>query len=414
VVNLTISNLFNTFRNRARVYTSVFFRLGMETRLRQAAKMEAVGHLAGGMAHEFNNILAAMMMNVSLAQMLKPAADLAETLQELQALAQRAAGLIKQLLAYSRQSVLRPQPLDLATVLTRQAAGWRELLGPGVDLQLPPAKGCPLWVNADGALIEQVLRQFCLNARDAMPQGGSLRISLDPVELEADQAKLNDEARAGKQVCLTVADTGCGMDQRTLGRVFDPFFTTKDVGQGTGLGLATVHGIVQQHHGWVTVESVPGRGSTFRVYLPAWDPPVPSAPRSRPEAAAPARGTILMVEDESALRTVTRALLVHTGYRVLEAGDAREALALWQKHRGEIDLLFTDMVMPGDLSGLDLAQRIRADRPDLKVIIISGYNTEAAGLSQGSEASMIYLAKPCPPERLIRVIGECSPPGQPR
>ena len=270
---------------------------------------------------------------------------------------------------------------------------------------LAPA-GLP-WVNADQTMLEQVLLNLCLNARDAMKKGGRLRLHLEEAEVSAERAKAQDGAQPGRQVCLSVSDTGCGMDERTLKRLFEPFFTTKDVGQGTGLGLATVRGIVEQLLGWVEVESCVERGSTFRVYLPGIDPPVAAQAASQLKPSLRGRGTILMVEDELSIRKVTRTLLSHTGYVVLEAANADEALLLWEAHRAEIDLIYTDMVMPGALSGLQLAERALGEKPSLKVIITSGYNINQVDLDKTSEVRVVYLPKPCDPATLLSTVREC-------
>jgi signal transduction histidine kinase len=261
----------------------------LEERLRQSQKLEGIGHLAGGIAHEFNNILAAMTMNLNLVQMSSLEAEARELLSEIEKLSRKAAALIKQLLAFSRQSMLQPQHVDVVAVVSRQCTMLERLLGERITLEFSSAPTLP-WVNADKSMIEQVLLNLCLNARDAMKNGGLLRLRLEEAEVGAEQAMVRGEAQPGRYVCLSVTDTGCGMDERALKRLFEPFFTTKEVGQGTGLGLATVRGIVQQHHGWVEVESCVGKGSIFRVYLPAVARPAvaPAAPEQ--EASGSGKG----------------------------------------------------------------------------------------------------------------------------
>jgi len=256
-------------------------------------------------------------------------------------------------------------------------------------------------------MIDQVLLNLCLNARDAMKEGGQLWLDLAEVEIGERQARAQEGAKSGRYVCLSVADTGCGMGERTLKRLFEPFFTTKDIGQGTGLGLATVRGIVQQHGGWVEVDSRVGKGSTFRVYLPALARTQAAPPVSPRQALVSGQGTILVVEDEPMLRTTSRKLLARAGYMVLEAAEGQEALALWQQKRSEIDLLFTDMVMPGELNGLQLAERLLAEKPGLKVIITSGYHTDLPNLPQLPETSIVYVPKPCSPGDLTALIRKC-------
>lgn len=244
----------------------------LEERVRQAQKMESISHLAGGMAHEFNNIFAAITLNLNLAKMLSAGTEVGEHVQDVEVLSGRAAGLIRQLLAFSRQSMMTLRPTDLAALVSKQAKMLHRLLGERITLELSLPEGLP-WVNADAALIEQVLLNLCLNARDAMKAGGVLRLGLAMVEVGMAQAEAREGAQPGRHVCLSVTDTGCGMDARTMRCLFEPFFTTKDVGQGTGLGLATVRGIVGQLKGWVEVESCLAKGSTFQVYLPPVNQP---------------------------------------------------------------------------------------------------------------------------------------------
>ena len=377
----------------------------MEDRAQQFQKMETIGYLTGGMAHQFNNILAAVMMNLELVQTLSPGVEERELLGGMLESCQRAADLIKQLLAFSRQTVMRRQPMDLAAMVSKQCQVLDRLAGERITLEFSSADKLP-WVNADMGMMEQVLYNLCLNARDAMKEGGLLQVRLTEAEVGAEQAKAH-EKQPGRHVCLSVTDNGCGIDDQTMQMLFEPFFTTKDVGQGTGMGLATVRGMVQQHGGWVEVESCVGKGSTFRVYLPAVAQP-PAAPAvSQVKKPARGQGTILMVEDEPELRRLTGMILVKTGYKVLEAADGPEALELWRKHRAEIDMLYTDMVMPGGLSGIDLAQRVLADKPRVKVIITSGYNTEMPDLSKATEFSLVYLPKPCAAATLLSLIQKC-------
>ena len=377
----------------------------LEDRAQQFQKMETIGYLTGGMAHQFNNILAAVMMNLELVQTLSPGAEARELLGGMLGSCQRAADLIKQLLAFSRQSVMRRQPMDLAAMVSKQCQEIDRLVGERITLEFSSADKL-VWVNADRGMMEQVLVNLCLNARDAMKEGGLLQVRLTEAEVGAEQAKAH-EKQPGRHVCLSVTDNGCGMDDQTMQRLFEPFFTTKDIGQGTGMGLATVRGMVQQHGGWVEVESCVGKGSTFQVYLPAVAQP-PAAPAvSQVEKVARGQGTILVVEDEPEVRRLARMILVKTGYKVLEAADGPEALALWREHRAEIDLLYTDMVMPGGLSGIDLAQRVLADKPRVKVIITSGYNTEMPDLSKATAFSLVYLPKPCAAPTMLSLIQKC-------
>ena len=365
----------------------------LQAQLIQAQKMEAVGLLAGGVAHDFNNILAAIMMNLDL---LKEYPNLNQEIEqmlgELEASAKRAADLTRQLLMFSRRSVLEIKVLDLNEIVANLLKMLGRLIGEDIYLQFQRKTGLPA-VEADACMLEQVLMNLCVNARDAMSKGGRITISTETIEVGKEHARTHANRRPGLFVCLSVADTGCGMDETTLKRIFEPFFTTKEVGKGTGLGLATVHGIVTQHQGWVEVESQLGVGTAFHVFLPASNRKAAAAENVKLKAA---RGheTILLVEDEwSVRRTLVRSLQV-LGYRVLEAGNGLEAMRLWQEHHHEIDLLFSDMVMPEGMTGLELAERLRAEKPDLSIIISSGYSSVTSQLTGVIEDGVVYLPKP--------------------
>lgn len=377
----------------------------LEDRLRQSQKMEGIGHLAAGMAHEFNNILAALRLNLSLARNSEPSPAINGYLGDMEELSRRAADLIKQLLAFSRQSVMRLRPVDLSEVVSTECRLFARLLGERITIRFSRAAK-PAWVNADRTLVEQVLLNLCLNAKDAMQDGGTLRLELQELEIGSALAQNHERAQPGKHVVLAVTDTGCGMDERTMKRLFEPFFTTKSVGTGTGLGLATVRGIVEQLHGWVEVESKLGQGATFRVFLPLLELPVPPPPLPPPgEKACPSQGaTILLVEDDAMLRKSTRTLLNSNGYVVLEAANGQEALAMWEKHHAEVDIIFTDRIMPGQPSGLELAELALAQKPTLKVIVTSGYHVDQVDLDKASSMPIVYLSKPCGPEDLLNLM----------
>ena len=378
----------------------------LEERLRESQKLEGIGRLAGGMAHEFNNILAAMMMNLDLLKMSSHEVEVRDQLCEVEELSVRAADLVKQLLAFSRQSVINVQPVDLAATVSRQCGMLGRLLGERIAVEFSSAISVS-WVKADKAMIEQALMNLCLNARDAMKGGGHLRLHLENAEVDAGQAAVHEGVQPGRYVCLSVMDSGCGMNEQTMKRLFEPFFTTKEVGRGTGLGLATVRGIVQQHRGWVEVQSSVGKGSTFRVYLPAVAPPVEVPVSPEPKALVRGRCTILLVEDQPQLRRATRMVLTNTGYVVLEASNTQEALEIWATHGSEIDLILTDMVMPGTQTGLQFVQRVLAEKPSMKTIITSGYNTDIVDLAKIADSSTIYLPKPCEAVTLISVVQQC-------
>jgi PAS domain S-box-containing protein len=380
----------------------------MEEHLRQAQKMEGIGLLAGGIAHEFNNILAALMPGLAMLEEAVTSPENVEVLQQMQTLTGRAAGLVKQMLAFSRQSVLQREPYDLAADIPVQIRLLNRLLGERIVVEYSLPHDLP-WVNADKNLIAQVLMNLAVNARDAMNGVGKLRISLDAVILDADRVKTMPNVHAGEFLCLSVADTGCGMNREILDHLFEPFFSTKPVGQGTGLGLATVQGILQQHHGWVKVESVVGVGTTFRIYLPTTTAQAPKPPTDAKEMVR-GTGTILVVDDEANVRLVTRKLLVRLGYVVLEAGSGNEAMVIWGQHHDAIDLVLTDMVMPGDLTGHQLADLILEEKPTVKVIITSGYNNEIFDLTKMAQSQIVYLPKPCETAALTQVIRNCLSP----
>ena len=377
----------------------------LESKLQQAQKMEAVGQLAGGVAHDFNNILAATMMNLSLLEGLPDlTAAMRESIQEITHETKRAASLTRQLLLFSRRHLAQHKVVDWNEILDPLLKMLRRLLGEDIDLVFRDGN-TPLWIEADPGMMEQVVMNLCVNARDAMPKGGQLMLRTQRVEVDAEHAKSNPEARAGAFALLVVEDHGCGMDTETLKKIFEPFFTTKEVGKGTGLGLATVYGIVKQHQGWVEVESQVGRGTVFRVYLPltnkAADTPAAESPQGQPAGGSE---TILLVEDELSVRRTTATYLRLLGYAVWEAANGLEALRLWRQHRDRIGLLFTDMVMPEGMTGLDLAEQLRAEKPGLPVIISSGYSVELLGQDGQTAAGITYLPKPCEPDALARTL----------
>lgn len=378
----------------------------LEQQLLQAQKMEAVGRLAGGVAHDFNNILTAIIMQTELLsdeEALTPA--LREGLQQIHAAAERAANLTRQLLLFSRRQVMQMRILDLNESVTGIARMLQRIIGEDVRLQLDLHPG-PLFLRADPGMLDQVLMNLAVNARDAMPQGGSLTIQTAESLVDEAQARLRPGAAPGRYAVLRVRDEGCGMPREVLEHIFEPFFTTKEPGKGTGLGLATVYGIVQQHRGWIEVRSAPGQGTTFEIYLPL-ETQSATGPGAEPRSRPP-RGTetVLLVEDDASLRRLTRAALERHGYTVHEAGDAAEALEVWARHRREIRALLTDIVMPGPMNGRELARHLQADRPNLRVILFSGYSEEMAGRLLELGPHQTFLPKPFPPELLLRRIRE--------
>jgi hypothetical protein len=376
----------------------------LEEQFRQTQRMEAVGQLAGGVAHDFNNLLTVITGYCELLfQSLADRIPELRRVQEIHRAAARAAGLTRQLLTFSRKRTLEPRVLNLDTVVQGMAPMLSRVLGEHVHLNTPRA---PLLgrVKADPGQIEQVVMNLAINARDAMPDGGTLTIALADVELDAAPRGIEVALRSGPHVMLAVSDTGCGMDAATRVRIFEPFFTTKEVGKGTGLGLATVYGIVQQSDGAIQVESEPGRGTTFRIYLPR----VASAAADGDAAVALTRAasggeTVLVVEDEQAVRTLEVEVLARHGYHVLVAGDAQEALALEERCEEPIALLVTDVVMPGR-SGRELAQEFVRRRPGTRVLYVSGYANDAFASGNLLEAGTCFLQKPFSPEALAHKV----------
>jgi nitrogen-specific signal transduction histidine kinase/ActR/RegA family two-component response regulator len=376
-------------------------RKNMEEELRQAHKMEAVGRLAGGIAHDFNNLLTIINGYGELVVgQLRADDPLREPVTQIKKAGERAAELTQQLLAFSRKQIMQPKPLDLSQVVREHEEMLRRLVGEDVEIvtQLSPSLGP---VMADQGQIHQVLLNLAGNARDAMPAGGVLTIETAEVEVDASSAADQSEVPPGSYILLSITDSGTGMDEETLQHIFEPFYTTKDVGAGTGLGLATVHGIVTQSGGWIRVQSKPGRGTTLRIYLPRIAPVAHT--RSvpvEPQAAVDGSETVLVVEDLAELRKLAVAVLGNCGYKVLHAGDGRDALAVADGHAGPIHLLLTDVVMPG-MTGQLLAQQLRTRRPETKVLYMSGYTGDRMSPGGALEADVAFLQKPFTPAQLL-------------
>jgi PAS domain S-box-containing protein len=387
------------------VGTDISERKRLEEQLWQLQKMEAVGRLAGGVAHDFGNLLTVVHVRAQLAlRRLGPDELARRDIELLDEAAERAGSLVKQLLAFSRKQVLEPRVLDLNGVVEEAEQMLRPLIGEDVGLvtSLTPGLG---WVKADPIQLEQVLVNLAVNARDAMPEGGTLTVETADVELDEEFTLEHVGASTGAHVVLRVRDTGTGMDEVTRAQIFEPFFTTKEVGKGTGLGLATVYGIVKQHGGYVTVESEPGRGSTFAVYLPR----VEAEPEAETEVAVStvsSRGsaTILLVDDDEEVRTLAAGVLRDYGYVVLEAAEPDEALAICAAHKDSIDLLLTDVVMP-IMSGRELAERVRPLRPYVKILYMSGYPGDIIG-KHGVVTSGSFVQKPFTPSTLADKVRE--------
>lgn len=363
--------------------------------LRQAQRMEAVGRLAGGIAHDFNNLLTVILgYTEMLLQQPRPEST-ASDLQGIRRAATRAADLTRQLLAFSRRQVLQPRVVQLNELATETSKMLGRLIGENIRLRMELAPD--LWmVRADPTQLDQILLNLAINARDAMPTGGDLTVRTRNLGADETFVASRTGMIPGRYVELSVEDTGTGMDGETLQHIFEPFFTTKGFGKGTGLGLATVYGVVKQSGGWIYCSSAPGRGTCFQVFLPRVD----AEDRSRPASEGRARGgseTILLVEDEAPVRRIARTILEKAGYRVVEASTAEEALGVAAQ---PVSLLLTDVIMPG-MSGRDLALRLLSARPDLKVIYTSGYPDDALGGHQILEPGVAFLEKPFTAEGLL-------------
>jgi PAS domain S-box-containing protein len=378
-----------------------------QDQLVQARKMEAIGRLAGGVAHDFNNLLTAIIgYSELLLGELNPYDPRRGDVEEINKAADRAAVLTRQLLAFSRKQVLQPQVLDLNTTVSNMEKMLRRLIGEDIDLVtiLDPALG---QVKADPGQIDQVLMNLAVNARDAMPRGGKLTIETMNAYLDENYARQHVDVQPGSYVMLAVSDTGLGMDEETLSHLFEPFFTTKDVGQGTGLGLSTVYGIVKQSGGHLWVYSEPGQGTTFKVYLPRVEEAAEAAQRIQvPTESLQGREIVLLVEDADVVRDLARLVLLQRGYTVLEARDGEEAIQICEQHEGPVHLIVTDVVMPGGMSGRQLAERLATLRPEMKVLYMSGYTDNAIVHHGVLEPGMAFLQKPFAPEALARKVRE--------
>jgi PAS domain S-box-containing protein len=380
-------------------------RLNLERQLRQAQKMEAVGQLAAGIAHDFNNLLTIIQGHVSLRLTARDLDEkLADSLQQVAVATERAANLTRQLLAFSSKQIMQPKVLNLNQVIRAMHGMLVRIIGEQITLQCDCAEDLPA-ILADEANMEQIVMNMAVNARDAMTNGGHLTLRTRELRIEAEYAAQNPEARPGNFICFTLIDTGCGMDPHVLSHIFEPFYTTKEVGRGTGLGLATVYGIVKQHGGWIEVSSRVGSGSTFRVFLPVTEKSVEPDPGPKPPRFN-LRGheRVLIVEDESLLRELVREILERNGYGVAEAANGVEALDIWAREKGDFDLLVTDLVMPNGISGRDLAQRLRLKAPKLKILFTSGYSSEMVSQEVALGTDTSFLQKPYKPDFLLEVV----------
>ncbi|MBK8596216.1 MAG: response regulator [Holophagales bacterium] len=392
------------------VIADVTERKALEEQFRQSQKLEAVGKLAGGVAHDFNNLLTVVLGYADEIRASCPPTDpVSDHAREIQSAARRGAGLTRQLLAYSRQQLLRPQALELTGVVDELGGMLRRLIGEDVRLDMRHASG-PLWVRADRSQLEQVIVNLAVNARDAMPSGGKLVVETSVVTVGEAEAREGADLQPGAYAAFSVEDTGVGMSPEVRGRAFDPFFTTKGPGMGSGLGLSTVYGIVKQSGGAVWLESAAGSGTVVWVYLPRLDEPEAKEKEAAAEVSSgPIGGTILLAEDEPALRMLVQEVLGRAGYRVLAAEDGEEGLAVSRSHAGAVDLLVTDIVMP-NLGGRELAARLLLERPGVQVLFMSGYPNDGRDLGELAGATGDFLRKPFSLKELVERVRMALPP----
>lgn len=377
-----------------------------EDQLRQVQKMEAIGRLAGGVAHDFNNVLTIIIGNGELLRSRAHAdPEIRQRLGDILQASEHAVSLTRQLLAFSRRQLIQPKALDLNTVVTRMDKLLRRLIGEDIELRTNTTAKLE-HVCVDEGQLEQVIINLAVNARDAMPKGGKLTIQTGSLELDESYCKNHVESKPGRHVMLAVSDSGTGMTPEVQARLFEPFFTTKEKGRGTGLGLATIYGIVKQNGGSIWVYSEVGIGSTFKIYFPAVSgAPVIAFPERKPVAIERDSGTILLVEDEPSVRRMTRDILLRYGYTVLDAATVSAAFRLSQEHPALITLLLTDVIMPGS-NGRELASKLRQDRPSMKVLYMSGYTDDAIAHHGVLEAGTPFIEKPFTPEGLAAKVRE--------
>ncbi len=382
-------------------------RVLLERQLRQAQKMEAVGQLAAGVAHDFNNILTVIQGHVGLMQQTIEAGNpTSKSLDQISKAGNRAATLIQRLLMFSRKQVMQFRHVDINDNLANALKMLERLVGEQVQIDFRPQPSLPA-IHADASMMEQISMNLAVNARDAMPNGGKVSITTSLETVHRAPTPMDPEQRDGDFVCLTFADTGEGMDTKVLGRIFEPFFTTKPVGKGTGLGLSTVFGIVRAHKGWLAVKSQPGKGTTFQIYLsPSQQAPAKTEPVVD-TALLGGSETVLVAEDEDALREMVVQVLRLQGYTVLEAASGPHALDVWEQAGRSVDLLLTDMVMPGGMMGSELAERLLGQAPRLKVIYTSGYSPGMAGRDISLLEDRNFLPKPYSVGKLAQFVREC-------
>ena len=380
-------------------------RISLEEQVRQSQRMTAVGQLAAGIAHDFNNLLTVIQGHADL---LREHDDLPPAMQEdierIFSASDRAAHLTRQLLTFSRKHAIFAQPVDLNATVLAITHLLERTLGAHIKVHTDLAEPIPN-IFVDPSMLEQAITNLALNARDAMPTGGMLTFSTRLIEVSAEDARNHPERRAGEFVRLNVSDTGSGISPENITRIFEPFFTTKEVGQGTGLGLSAAHGIMKQHGGWIEVQSVLNLGTRFELFFPPTSEVATDTPRTRlAKALGSSKGTVLLVEDEESVRHVARLALQRDGFRVLEAEDGAAAEQIWSRHKNEIAVLLTDLVMPGGVTGRELAERLLTERSNLPVVFVSGYSVEAMVPGFAETTTQTFVQKPYMPEQLIAAL----------
>ncbi|MEO6034928.1 MAG: ATP-binding protein [Verrucomicrobiota bacterium] len=383
----------------------------LEYELRQSQKMEAIGQLAAGVAHDFNNVLTVVQGHACLLLGSKlPKSPDYRSLETISAAAERASKLVRQLLTFNRKQFLQIRTMDIRETLDSVSEMFPSVLGEHINVKVVTNKDLP-FIDADAGMMEQILMNLAVNGRDAMPQGGTLTIQADTVVISPETAYGHPESRPGKFLRLMVTDTGCGISPEVLLRIFEPFFTTKPVGQGTGLGLATVYGVTKRHKGWVEVQSQPNQGTTFKVYIPASEKVLEKedakAIHDKRSSGDDGDETILVVEDEDALRELVVEVLKPHGYNVISACSGVVALEEWGRRKEKIHLLITDLVMPGGVMGRDLGEQMLAEEPDLQVIYTSGYSPGLVGKDMALLEGKNFPSKPYPPIRLLKAVRDC-------
>jgi len=379
----------------------------LERQLRQSQKMQAIGQLAAGVAHDFNNILTVILGHTGIIEFhMDGSSPLRKSLEQITLAAERAGSLARQLLMFSRKQVMQFRYIDINDTLEGVLKMLQRLVGETVQIEFRKQAVLPA-IHADTSMLEQVAMNLAVNARDAMPNGGVVKITTSIEKVHRGATGLDNQSREGDFICLTFGDNGTGMDTQTAARIFEPFFTTKPIGKGTGLGLSTVLGIVQQHMGWVDVETEPNKGTRFKIYFPPSDRQAEKSEPIEEQSLRSGRETVMVAEDEAALREMVALVLRTQGYTVVEAASGREALDKWEHSKSPIDLLVTDMVMPGGILGGELAERLKKKSPSLRVIYTSGYSPGMAGKDTSFLQRRNFLPKPYSINKLAQFVREC-------